>query len=136
MPFKEAPHFIIIDDDKDNNRFSEMLLRSSPVRAYVGVQCFTKGEEALEYLSNNYNDIIKFSTVLLLDINIISMTAWDFLEKFTVLDPNVKDFFKIYLLSSSADPADKQRALNNEYITDYIQKPLTVKVVNRILEQL
>ena len=136
MSIKTTPHFIIIDDDSSNNAFCEMLLKSSMMAFYVSVQCFTHPEEALKYILDNYDEKVNYFTVLLLDIDMISMTAWDFIEKFNKLNLQVKKCFKIYILSSSVDSADKHRALENESVTDYISKPLTIKVVNRILGQL
>ncbi|MEO8711602.1 MAG: response regulator, partial [Parafilimonas sp.] len=132
---KAIPHFIVIDDDPFNNAFCEMLLTSKAVSSYVTVQTFTAPEEGLKHIQNNYIKTPGQRTVLFLDIIMPTMSAWDFLKQFENLDPAITECFKIYILSSSIDPRDKKRALEHKYVEDYIVKPLTIEMVNTIIEQ-
>jgi CheY-like chemotaxis protein len=60
-------------------------------------------------------------------------SGWDFVEHFDKLDENIKNRFKIYMLSSSIDNNDKQRAMDNKNVVDYIEKPLTKEKVFSLL---
>jgi two-component system chemotaxis response regulator CheY len=70
-------------------------------------------------------DATKPQTVLFLDINMPVLTGWDFLAAFEKFSATVKERIKIYMLSSSVDQRDKDRAASNQYVKDYIVKPLS-----------
>lgn len=135
MMTKTIPHFIVIDDDPFNNMFCEMLITSKAITSYVTVQTFTMPEEGLKHLQHNYIITPGQCTVLFLDINMPTMSAWEFLKEFEKLDREITACFKIYILSSSIDPRDKHLALQHRYVEDYIVKPLTIELVNGIIEQ-
>ncbi|CAN5646885.1 hypothetical protein BH10BAC5_BH10BAC5_22820 [soil metagenome] len=63
-------------------------------------------------------------TVLFLDINMPSMTGWEFLEEFRKFSKTVHKQFTIYMLSSSVDSSDKEKASSNIFVSGYISKPL------------
>jgi len=62
-------------------------------------------------------------------------SGWDFLDNFEMLDEKIKRQIKIYIISSSIDTSDKQRARENKNVVDYIEKPLSEKMVSSMLEQ-
>jgi len=43
-----------------------------------------------------------------------------------------KENTKVYLLSSSLDPADIKKSADNKYITQFLHKPLTQKILEEI----
>jgi signal transduction histidine kinase len=64
--------------------------------------------------------------------------GWEFLKLFDQFDKKIKDQFRIFVVSSSKNSEDKERALSNEYVLDYIEKPLSKEVMlgmNARLEQ-
>ena len=93
---------------------------------------FTDPLKAFEYIcadKKSNNSIC----VLLLDINMPIWSGWDFVDHFDKLDKKIKDRFKIYMLSSSIDNNDRQRAVENMNVVDYIEKPLTKEKVFSLL---
>jgi CheY-like chemotaxis protein len=72
------------------------------------------------------------TSIILLDLNMPIMSGWEFLERFEELDEIIKKQVKIYILSSSVDPRDKERAGKNKDVEDYIVKPLTKEIVLEI----
>lgn len=66
---------------------------------------------------------------LFLDINMPTITGWEFLEKFQEFTDSVKNQFNIYMLSSSIDPSDIQRAKLNPLVIDFIEKPLSKAIL-------
>lgn len=83
---------------------------------------FTLPERGFDYLKSEFFNSHAASSILLLDINMPTMTGWDFLEKYEELDQRVKDQISIYILSSSVDPRDKEKAANNKYVKGYLEK--------------
>ena len=124
--------FIIIDNDPVNNFLCSLTIRDA--QDEVEIQTFNFPEKGFKYLATEYVNTASH-TVLLLDINMPAWSGWDFLDNFEKLDDKIKQQIKIYILSSSIDANDKQRARENKNVVDYIEKPLSEKKVLSMLEQ-
>jgi len=66
--------------------------------------------------------------VIFLDIRMPNMSGFEFLDAYDKLDIE-KEGIKIYLLSSSFDPTDMKKSSKNKYVTHFIHKPLTHKIL-------
>jgi CheY-like chemotaxis protein len=126
----EISRFLIIDDDPVNNALCHLVINFTSKS--IEVKTFNTPEKGLEYISSQYPNGSEKKTVILLDINMPTMSGWEFLDHFSNLQDKIKKQLKIYILSSSVDVRDKKRASNNKYITDYIVKPLTFETVENI----
>ena len=124
--------FIIIDNDPVNNFLCSLTIRD--VQDEVEIQTFNFPVKGFKYLAKEYVNTTKL-TVLLLDINMPIWSGWDFLDNFEKLDAKIKKQIKIYILSSSIDANDKQRASENKNVLDYIEKTLSEKTVLSMLDQ-
>lgn len=127
-----AIRFIIIDNDPVNNLLCTLTIRDVLDKAEI--QTFNFPIKGFEYLAEKYVNTTNL-TVLLLDINMPIWSGWDFLDNFEKLDDEIKKQIKIYILSSSIDANDKQRASGNKNVVDYIEKPLSEKTVFSMLDQ-
>lgn len=125
------PDFIIVDDDELNNLICKKAILS--ILPHAHIRAFTLPEEALTYLKTAYPGPSPAKVVLFLDINMSTISGWDFLKIFDGYDISVKEFLHIYMLSSSVNPMDKVRAANNKSLWNYIEKPLTRQVVRDIV---
>jgi CheY-like chemotaxis protein len=63
--------------------------------------------------------------VILLDINMPIMDGWDFLEWFKEFKENLVKAIPIFMVSSSIDWRDIEKAKSYEEVIDYMSKPLT-----------
>ena len=59
------------------------------------------------------------------------MSGWDFLVEYEHLFKNQTDI-KIYILTSSVSKADMDKAENNKNVEDFISKPLTSEVIEKL----
>jgi len=59
-------------------------------------------------------------------------TGWEFLEQFKALYPSLKKNIDVYILSSSANPADKMRAKLYPFVKDFYCKPVTRESLERL----
>ena len=126
---KKFLRFVIVDDDPLNNALCQVIIKTTISEAEV--KTFTLPEKVLEYLVAEYSGN-GCEAVLLLDLNMPTMSAWEFLEEYEKFDEKIKNCLKIYILSSSVDPRDIERASSNKNVFDYIVKPLTSEIVNTI----
>jgi two-component system chemotaxis response regulator CheY len=127
----QSPVFILIDDELVSN----FICRKVITKAYsdAEVQEFTSANNALEFIRSAFEEPKKNPAIVLLDINMPFVSGWDFLEAFAGLDNGIKNNLRIFMLSSSLDPADKKRAVANPYVVDYIEKPLTPEIVLNVI---
>ncbi|MDF2448883.1 MAG: response regulator containing a CheY-like receiver domain and an DNA-binding domain [Bacteroidota bacterium] len=121
-------HFVIIDDDEINNIICKTVIEFLVPNANIKSFCIAK--EGFAYVANQRYENDK-TTVLFLDINMPSWSGWDFLDQFEKLE-NLKKEYQIFMLSSSLDPNDKRRALENKNVTGFIEKPLTLAKLQQI----
>jgi CheY-like chemotaxis protein len=121
-------NFIVIDDDPANNIICKVLIKNHLNPA--DIKTFSTPQEGLEYIRKSYQNVVhEHQTILFLDINMPVMSGWDFLKEFEKLDKQLRDQFKIYILSSSVDDNDLKRAKENKDVIGYIVKPLTKEKV-------
>ncbi len=115
--------FLLVDDDPLNNFLTKMILKKSFEEVHVND--FTIPENGLEFMKSEPSHNLHYGrTILFLDINMPTMSGWEYLDEFELFDPSIKEQYDIYILSSSVDPKDINRAKENPHVIDFIEKPL------------
>ncbi len=128
---KVPQRFMVIDDDRTNNMICEFSMRR--FSAATEIKTFTNPEVALQFIEESYEDKnTTTSTVMFLDINMPLLTAWDFLDIFNDFKPHVKEQFVIYILTSSIDYRDKQKADTNPLVEGTLCKPLSTSIIKSL----
>lgn len=119
----------LIDDDFIHQFGMKRMIQ----RYYPSTQIleFYSGLEAINFFKNN-TDKAALPEIIFLDINMPIMNGWEFLEEFGKLRSSLKKKIDIYLLSSSTDKEDIDRAKSNSLVIDYIVKPLTSEWLENI----
>jgi CheY-like chemotaxis protein len=82
-------------------------------------------EEALVYLTECLENNSSFPEIIFLDIRMPSMDGFDFLREFAKFPPTVHFACNIFILSSSVNSRDIERAKKNSFVSGFITKPLT-----------
>jgi len=128
----ERLKYILVDDDRLCNEISTMILEDA--LGEVNIKAFTKPEEALEFIEREY---AKNSghTILFLDINMPKINGWQFLERYDKFSEQIKLQINIYILSSSIDRADRNKAEANKNVKGFISKPLDIEILTFISEK-
>jgi len=118
--------YIIVDDDPFNNIICKSMVQST--LGGVDVKTFEVPEEGLTFIQN---ECIKslVPIILFLDINMPTLTGWEFIEQYEKFSEDVKKQISIYLVSSSLDPRDVDKAESNKYIKGFISKPLRREMI-------
>lgn len=131
----EVPlRFMVVDDDRTNNMICEFSLRRfSPE---TEIKTFLDPTTALNFIEESYSDKNNsIPTVLFLDINMPVLNAWDFLEIFKNFDSYIKQQFTIYILTSSIDYRDSEKAATNPLVRGSLCKPLSTPTVSNIFNK-
>jgi len=124
----------IIDDDDIYQYTITKILQS--LKLNKKIIAFSDGEEALDFLiANLYNDD-ELPDVIFLDINMPIMDGFQFMEEYVKLKPKWNKKITIYMVSSSVDPVDIEKAKNISEISDYIIKPIKAGELQSIMANL
>ena len=127
-------HFIVVDDDRTSNVICTHTVRKLFKENLITI--FSEPEDALKNIEEEYGNADKnIATVLFLDINMPSMSGWEFLEMFKNFSADIQKQFTIYMLSSSVDEDDKEKAEKNALVSGFISKPLTLSKLNDIFNK-
>jgi two-component system, chemotaxis family, chemotaxis protein CheY len=127
------PVIALVDDDTIFQLTASRMLRSTHLTHTI-LQ-FSNGEEALRYLSENADKKENLPDILFLDINMPYVDGWMFLEDYVKLKKKLNKEILIYMVSSSIDPMDINRAKNNQSVKDYLIKPISREGFEELLQQ-
>ncbi|AUC74357.1 response regulator [Olleya sp. Bg11-27] len=122
----------LIDDDHIFIYAVKRILKTSQLCDDFTV--FNNGEDAINGLKKAVTEKQHIPDLILLDINMPIMDGWQFLDEFKKLKTSKK--ITLYIVSSSVDPADLNKAKEYEQITDFIVKPITRSNLIKTLEQI
>jgi CheY-like chemotaxis protein len=120
----------LIDDDFIHQfGMKRMLQRCQPT---AGVIEFSNGLDAINFFKAPHQEE-EIPEVIFLDINMPVMNGWEFMDEFVKIRAGLQKKIDIYILSSSTDSLDIQKAKSNPEIKDYIVKPLSPDFIKHIL---
>ncbi|WP_323757108.1 response regulator [Roseivirga sp.] len=97
-----------------------------------GFMVFQDGRKALDGLSAIVASGNNLPELILLDLNMPVMDGWQFLDEFTKIKIDKK--ITLYIVSSSIDSEDFNKAETYEVVSNYIVKPITMDALKDILE--
>ena len=125
-----GPRVMIVDDDDVNNFLCKKII--SLARFSENIQTFIDADSALKYLKSNMNASGELPDIIFLDINMPIKNGWDFLKEYEKIKEDLAKPIQIYMLSSSVYEEDVTRAKSMDVIVDYISKPLSESVLQKI----
>jgi CheY-like chemotaxis protein len=121
--------FILIDDSAFDLFIYEKLIFKSGIGN--SVKPFNAAQDALDFLIGEGENLPK--TVILLDLQMPSMNGFEFIDQFDLLPESLKNKIRIYMLSSTIDTRDIEKAKASIHIIDLLSKPLEVGLLKSIL---
>ena len=93
---------------------------------------FKAAQEALDFLVDNQHKPELLPEIIFVDIYMPVKSGFDFLEEFEVLLPSVKQHCRVYVISSTIDEHDIQRANSNINVTGFEVKSITIDFLESI----
>ncbi len=126
---KKITSLLIVDDNSFDILYTKKVLEKTG--QFEHVYSVTDGAEALalfqDYEASRREHPEAFPPlVILLDINMPLMNGFEFLSAYAALEINVAhDPSVIVMLTSSSFEKDRNKALQDPLVKDYIVKPMT-----------
>jgi CheY-like chemotaxis protein len=122
---------MIVDDYELSNYITGKIVEHSGLAEKA--DSFYSGKAALRYLKSNssmrqgdYPDLI------FLDLNLYDMKGWDFLSEYIKLKESYRRKITLFLLTNSIAEKDREQAKQFPCIKGYLQKPLTMGMIQEI----
>ncbi|MDT0687815.1 response regulator [Autumnicola psychrophila] len=94
---------------------------------------YHNGEEAINGLKSIIIAKEKLPDIILLDLNMPIMDGWQFLDEFTQIP--AENEITIYIVTSSINPEDINRAKSYNRVSNYLVKPISIEDLRKILEE-
>jgi CheY-like chemotaxis protein len=118
---------LLIDDNYIDNFVTRKILQNSKFAETIVVV-----RSANEAIASLREGSVK-PDVIFLDVRMPIMGGFEFLDEYDKIDIDKEDV-KIFMLSSSLDPVDLRKSSDNKYISQFIHKPLTQKVLEELCQ--
>ena len=128
---KDQMNIILVDDNDIDIVVNTKLLKLANITD--NVISFNRSENARDWLAENHTQEGFKDNVLLLDIQMPGSDGFQFLESYAQLSEEVKKNCRVFMLSSSIDRGDIERAEANSDVIRVLEKPLDVYLLKRLL---
>jgi len=134
---KKINCILLIDDSSADNEFHTIKIRKAQVCNHI--QVAVDGLKALSYIiksgEQSQSESFPKPDLIFLDINMPGMNGFEFLEEYKKLDEKLKSKVVIIMLTTSLNPDDQKRAMDNKDVTEFQNKPLSVEILQETVEK-
>ncbi len=122
----------IIDDDSMYVNLVKKIIETKNLCKNLMV--FQNGKDALNYFEVILSNLDKSNIpeIIFLDLNMPVMDGWEFLENFTNIKNKLEKTITLYIVSSSINPVDIEKAKTINSVKDYLVKPVTIEDLEAI----
>ncbi len=121
----------LVDDDKIYHFVAERLLHR--LQPDMEVTWLRDGEEALYYLLDRRTSPSELPQIMIVDVNMPIMNGWEFVEAVQEVMLELPAQIQFYMISSSNDLRDVEKAKAIPIVKDFIEKPITIEKLAAIL---
>ena len=119
----KSPIVALVDDDKIFQLTASKTIRA--LNLSDNILQFENGEVALKYLVENASKNEVLPDYIFLDINMPYVDGWMFLQDYPGMKVNLGKEISIFMISSSIDPGDINRARSIPDVQEYVLKPVS-----------
>ncbi len=123
---------LLIDDSDIDNMVNKKVVERTGLATNVVVK--NSASSALNFLKEvAESDRENIPDIIFLDIRMPEIDGFGFLEMFEKLPDPVQENISIVMLSSSIDSEDYNKAMQNRFVKQFLNKPLKKEVVAGLL---
>jgi len=131
---KKINTLCLVDDDDTFVFLTQKIIKHTSLVNQIKI--FSNGLDAINFLKAVQNKQEELPEIILLDLSMPIMDGWEFLEEYLLLKPRFGKKIIIYIVSSSINPVDVQKAKSISAVTDFIIKPVTKEKLIRMIKNL
>ena len=122
---------LLVEDDPITILVCDRIMKMNSFAEKV--KSCENGKYALDYLKDvSVREPENSPQIIFLDINMPVMNGWDFLEEYENLKTTLPVLPRIFILSSTVDPEDYNKAKSYTSVEDFISKPLSKENLDSI----
>lgn len=123
-------NILLIDDDDDTNQLIELLLEKCEAVDEFHIE--SNANDGLMYLEK----ADPLPDCVFVDLKMPEIDGFEFIEKYEQQSKILPSETRIYVLSSSARSSDKEKAFSFKSVKGFIVKPLSLKKILEVSEEL
>jgi CheY-like chemotaxis protein len=120
----------LVDDDEVFNYLNTAVIHHTDDA--IKVKAFKSGEELLGYVSANRQNIV-FPDIMFVDIRMPNIDGFELLDMLSKDESKPFAQTRIYMLSSTLDHRDLEKARQCKMVKDFLSKPLTKELLQGII---
>jgi CheY-like chemotaxis protein len=124
---EQLPRIILVDDDDIMNFLHEEMIQRAAPGSIIDV--FKSGKQWVNHLTHHPD--LSFD-ILFLDIRMPEMDGFEVLQ-FMGQTPSRFSGVRTYVLSSTLDDRDLEKAKGNPLVTDFLSKPLSIDLITSLI---
>ncbi len=125
---------LLVDDDEASNFLHSIFINKLDLD--VTVNTSLNGQEALDFILGKGQNALELPCMVMLDLRMPVMDGWQFMKSYEEQVPKkLKDQITIVLVTISDNQEDKDRAITNEHIADFSQKPLSDDTFKKLIQK-
>lgn len=128
---QKVDKIILVDDNDDDNFFHSRVIKKNECAKEI--LSFTNAQQALDYLLS-ISKPEEFPTVIFLDINMPGMNGWEFMDEYNANHLGDKMDTIIYILSTSDNPDDIEKAKSYDHVAGFRTKPMDFGMLEGICQ--
>ena len=111
---------LLVDDDEASNFLHSIFINKLDLD--VEINSALNGQEALDFILGKGQNELELPCMVMLDLRMPIMDGWQFMKSYEELVPKkLKE--------------DKDRAVTNEFIADFSQKPLSDDMFKQLIQK-
>ncbi|MBD0399799.1 response regulator [Flammeovirga sp. EKP202] len=123
----QLAHILLIDDSESINFFNRLIIEDSKITRKCTF--FLSAEKGLDYLKQEDKERYPLPNIIFLDINMPRMNGWEFITEYDKLDIEIREQISLFLLTTSINDDDLQKANMLPTVKGYLNKPLSVETI-------
>ncbi len=125
---------LLVDDDEASNFLHSIFINKLDLD--VEINSALNGQEALDFILGKGQDELALPCMVMLDLRMPVMDGWQFMKSYEELvSKKLKEQITIVLVTISDNQEDKDRAVTNEFIADFSQKPLSDDTFKQLIQK-